>query len=246
MLFVIVAGFIQAVQIFDQAYVIASNGAILGSPAGATATLVIFLYQQAFRLNNLGYGSAAAVVLLFIVFAGHRTDPQVAPGAFMKAPGWQITAKVLKYSVLAIGAMIALGPILFALYTSFELPADYPRIVPFTRLTLSNYRYVFDNAPVLRWYVNTAFVTLGVVVGAVVVNTMAGYALARIRYPGRALSFSIVLAILMVPLQAILIPLYLLVAQLGWLNSYQALIIPFIANPFLIFLMRQSFHERTD
>ena len=68
--FVVVAGFIQAVQVFDQAYVIASNGAILGSPAGATATLVIFLYQQAFRVNNLGYGSAAAVVLLVIVSSG--------------------------------------------------------------------------------------------------------------------------------------------------------------------------------
>jgi multiple sugar transport system permease protein len=77
--FVIVAGFIQAVQIFDQAYVIASNGAILGSPAGATATLVIFLYQQAFRLNNLGYGSAAAVVLLVIVFAGTVLTRKLLP-----------------------------------------------------------------------------------------------------------------------------------------------------------------------
>jgi len=78
-LFVIVAGFIQAVQIFDQAYVIASNGAILGSPAGATATLVIFLYQQAFRLNNLGYGSAAAVVLLVIVLAGTVLTRRLLP-----------------------------------------------------------------------------------------------------------------------------------------------------------------------
>jgi multiple sugar transport system permease protein len=148
---------------------------------------------------------------------------------------------VLKYTILGAGAVLALGPILFALYTSFERPADYPRLVSFTRLTLYNYRYVFDNAPVLRWYANTAFVTVGVVIGAVVVNTCAGYALARIRYPGRGVSFMVVLIILMVPLQAILIPLYLLVAQLGWLNSYQALIIPFIANPFLIFLMRQSF-----
>ena len=83
-------------------------------------------------------------------------------------------------------------------------------------------------------------------IGAVVVNTMAGYALARLRFPGRALTFLVVLAILMVPLQAILIPFYLLVAQLGWLNSYQALIIPFIANPLLIFLMRQSFQTLPD
>jgi multiple sugar transport system permease protein len=77
--FVVVAGFIQAVQVFDQAYVIASNGAILGSPAGATATLVIFIYQQAFRVNNLGYGSAAAVVLLVIVFLGTVLTRKLLP-----------------------------------------------------------------------------------------------------------------------------------------------------------------------
>ena len=77
--FVVVAGFIQAVQIFDQAYVIASSGAILGSPAGATATLVIFIYQQAFRVNNLGYGSAAAVVLLAMVFVGTVLTRKLLP-----------------------------------------------------------------------------------------------------------------------------------------------------------------------
>jgi multiple sugar transport system permease protein len=78
-IFVVVAGLIQAVQIFDQAYVIASSGTILGSPAGATATLVIFIYEQAFRLNNLGYGSAAAVVLLAIVFLGTLITRRLMP-----------------------------------------------------------------------------------------------------------------------------------------------------------------------
>jgi multiple sugar transport system permease protein len=157
-----------------------------------------------------------------------------------------LMGSTLKYGILVAGAVIALGPVLFALYTSFELPSDYPRLVSLTHLTLYNYRYVFDNAPVLRWYGNTVFVTAGVVIGAVVVNTCAGYALARIRFPGRGVAFITVLVILMVPLQAILIPLYLFVAQLGWLNSYQSLIIPFIANPFLIFLMRQSFQGVPD
>lgn len=68
--FVLLAGFIQAVQVFDQAYVIA-GGTTLGSPAGATSTIVIFIYQQAFRLNAVGYGAAATVVLLTaIIVAG--------------------------------------------------------------------------------------------------------------------------------------------------------------------------------
>jgi multiple sugar transport system permease protein len=68
--FVIVAGVIQAIQVFDQAYVIA-GGTVLGSPAGATSTIVIFIYQQAFRLSQIGYASAATVVLLIaVIIAG--------------------------------------------------------------------------------------------------------------------------------------------------------------------------------
>ena len=159
----------------------------------------------------------------------------------MKSRRVRYLGVALKYSFLAFVAILAIGPLLYALYTSFDPPAAYPHFVSPFHLTLWNYQYVLDNAPILRWYANTLFVTGGVVIGAVIVNTMGGYVLARIRFPGRTLAFIVVLAILMVPLQAILIPLYLLVAQLGWLNSYQSLIIPFIANPFLIFLMRQSF-----
>jgi multiple sugar transport system permease protein len=78
LVFVLVAGLIQAIQIFDQAYVI-SNGTILGSPAGATMTLVIYIYQQAFRLNALGIGSAAAVLLLVIVVLGTLVMRRIAP-----------------------------------------------------------------------------------------------------------------------------------------------------------------------
>jgi multiple sugar transport system permease protein len=70
---------------------------------------------------------------------------------------------------------------------------------------------------------------------------MAGYALARLHFVGRKAIFLLVLAIMMVPLQAYLIPLYLTVAELDWLNTYKALIIPFVAYTFFIFLMRQSF-----
>ncbi len=66
--FVVLTGFIQAVQVFDQAYVI-SGGTTLGSPAGATSTIVIFIYQQAFRLNAVGLGSAATVILLVAIVA---------------------------------------------------------------------------------------------------------------------------------------------------------------------------------
>lgn len=147
----------------------------------------------------------------------------------------------VKYAFLVLFGTIMVAPLLFALYTSFQDPADYLTLVSLDRLTLDNYRFVTENAPIARWYFNTFFVTACTILGAVTVNTMAGYALARINFPGRRIIFLTVLAILMVPFQAYLIPLYLIVVRLGWLNSYQALIIPFIFNPFLVFFMRQSY-----
>lgn len=76
--FVLVAGAIQAIQVFDQAYVI-SGGTVLGSPAGATSTIVIFIYQQAFRLNAIGYGSAATVVLLLAVIGAGLISRRLTP-----------------------------------------------------------------------------------------------------------------------------------------------------------------------
>jgi multiple sugar transport system permease protein len=153
--------------------------------------------------------------------------------------GWG--ASVLKYLLLVAFGSVMIAPLAFALYTSLQAPSDYLTLVGPDRLTLANYEYVINHAPIARWYFNTAFVTACMVVGAVGVNTLAGYALARIPFAGQRPVFLLVLAIMMVPLQAYLIPLYMMVAQLGWLNSYQALIVPFVVNPFLIFLMRQSF-----
>jgi multiple sugar transport system permease protein len=77
-IFVVLTGIIQAIQVFDQAYVI-SGGTILGSPAGATSTIVIFIYQQAFRLSNIGYASAATVVLLAAVIVIGVVSRRLAP-----------------------------------------------------------------------------------------------------------------------------------------------------------------------
>jgi multiple sugar transport system permease protein len=148
---------------------------------------------------------------------------------------------ITKYVFLVFFGIIMISPLVFALYTSFEDPADFMSLVPPNRLTLSNYIFVVTHAPIARWYFNTAFVTFTTVLGAVTVNSMAGYALSRIKFPGRRIFFLAVLAILMIPFQAYLIPLYIIVVRLGWLNSYQGLIIPFIFNPFLVFFMRQSY-----
>jgi multiple sugar transport system permease protein len=150
-------------------------------------------------------------------------------------------ASTARYTFLIAFGLVMLVPLLFVLYVSLLPASSYPGVVGPGGWTFDNYVYVFEHAPVGRWYLNTAIVTLCVVAGAVIVNTLAGWALARFRFRGKGLVFLAIVAILMIPLQAYLIPLYLQVVDLGWLNTFQALIIPFLANPLLIFLMRQSF-----
>jgi multiple sugar transport system permease protein len=151
------------------------------------------------------------------------------------------TLRTVQYVFLIAFALVMAAPLIFVLYASFLPPSDYFQIVPPTQLTLQNYEFVFQHAPIGQWYLNTVIVTGCVVLGAVIVNSLAGWALARFQFRGKRVVFTVIIIILLVPLQAYLIPLYLQIVDLGWLNSYQALIIPFIVNPLLIFLMRQSF-----
>jgi multiple sugar transport system permease protein len=147
----------------------------------------------------------------------------------------------VQYTILSIFGLIMATPLIFVIYASLLAPSDYFHIVTPDQLTLQNYSYVFGHAPVGRWYLNTAFVTASVVLGAVIVNTLGSWALARFRFTGKQVVFLSVILILLVPIQAYLIPLYLQVVNLNWLNTYWSLIVPFLVNPLLIFLMRQYF-----
>ncbi|MET0714741.1 MAG: carbohydrate ABC transporter permease [Mycetocola sp.] len=151
------------------------------------------------------------------------------------------SVQIARYVFLIGFALIMAAPLFFVLYVSFLSPTDYLSIVGPWQLTFENYAYVMQNAPIGQWYLNTALITAFVVLGAIVVNTLAGWALARYDFKGRQFVFLAIVAILMVPVQAYLIPLYLQIVDLGWLNTYQALVIPFLVNPLLIFLMRQTF-----
>lgn len=151
------------------------------------------------------------------------------------------TVRSVQYTLLTLIAVVMVAPLLFGFYVSLLPPSEYLSLVGPGDLTLDNYAYVFEHAPVLTWYRNTIVVTALVVAGSVLVNTLAGYALARFRFAGRRAMMLGIVAILLVPLQAYLIPLYLQISSYGWLNSLIALVVPFVVNPLLIFLMRQTF-----
>jgi len=156
-------------------------------------------------------------------------------------PGTRAPLVALRYVVVSLAAGVLLFPLLYALYASFELPKDYGKLVGLGALTAWNYGQVVTLVPLLRWYLNTIVVTAIIMAGNFLVNTPAGFALARLNFKGKRAVFVLVLSIMMVPLQAYLIPLYLFVAQLGWLNTYASLTVPFIVYCFFIFLMRQYF-----
>jgi len=107
--------------------------------------------------------------------------------------------------------------------------------------TLDNFRYVFTELPFPRYMFNSFFVSATVTLIALFFHSMAAYALARLRFPGRELIFRLIFATLLVSLPVILVPLFVLVRAMGMLNTYAGLIIPAIFHAFGIFLLRQFY-----
>jgi multiple sugar transport system permease protein len=106
--------------------------------------------------------------------------------------------------------------------------------------TLRNYVNVFKDVNMERGYLNSIIIASVVTVSVLITATAAGYLFSKLKFPGRDLLFFIVLGSIMVPPQIVLIPLYALMTQFGWVNTYQGLMFPFLMHPFGIFLMRQS------
>lgn len=151
----------------------------------------------------------------------------------------------LLYIVLIFYTVITLIPFVWALSASFkslsEISAGGLSLIPET-FTLANYRQIFTQEPLFgRWLLNSAIVAICVTLLNLIFNSMAGYALARIRFPGNQFWFFLILAVLMVPGQITLLPKFLILKSFGWLNSYPGLIVPAAVNATFIFMMRQFF-----
>ncbi|OKH21936.1 carbohydrate ABC transporter permease [Chroogloeocystis siderophila] len=149
------------------------------------------------------------------------------------------------YVILILYAILTFVPFAWALSASFkplsEIVSGADGLIP-QQFTLENYQQIFIQEPLFgRWLFNSIFVAVCVTLGNLIFNSMAGYALARIRFPGNQIFFFLILAVLMVPGQVTLIPTFLILKSLGWLNSYQGLIVPSIVNATFIFMMRQFF-----
>ncbi len=149
------------------------------------------------------------------------------------------------YVILVVYAIITVIPFLWALSSSFktlgEIVSGSINFIP-KDFTLDNYKQIFTREPLFgRWLFNSLFIaTFGTILN-LLFNSMAGYALARLSFPGKKSIFLMILAVLMIPFQVTLIPNFLILKELGWLNSYQGMIIPGAVNATFIFMMRQFF-----
>lgn len=151
----------------------------------------------------------------------------------------------LLYAVLVIYAIITMIPFLWALSSSFktleEIVSGTITFIP-EHFTLDNYKQIFLKQELFpRWLFNSLFIAISITLLNLILNSMAGYALARVHFVGRKALFIIILAVLMIPAQVTLIPNYLILKSLGWLNTYQGMIVPGAINATFIFMMRQFF-----
>jgi multiple sugar transport system permease protein len=157
---------------------------------------------------------------------------------------------VVRHALLWLGLVVMLTPFVWMISTSLKPPNEifstHLTLLPNKWFAVENYGSAFTKVPLLRYLLNGLIVTAGIFALQLVVSLPAAYALAKLRFRGRDVLFAMVLVGLMIPAQAPAIPRYVMLYQVGLLDSYAALIIPFVFSAFGIFLMRQFFRTVPD
>jgi multiple sugar transport system permease protein len=148
----------------------------------------------------------------------------------------------ITYILLTVIAIAALMPLYWMFTTSLKNQASYlrqpPEMFP-AEPTLANFEQLFANPNMGRWIFNSFFVSLSVMALNIFLASLAGYAFAKLDFPGRRWLFWTYMAVMMVPFQVTMFPLFKLMVDFGWVNTYWALLVPAAAWPYNVFLMRQ-------
>ena len=160
-----------------------------------------------------------------------------------------LPARIASYSVLGLVCAATLLPLAYMVSLSLQTEAEtlsgdpvlWPAVLQF-----ANFAELFQRAPFEHFVLNSLVVAGGITVAHLVFDPLVGYVFAKFRFPFRNTLFLLLLATLMVPFFVRMIPLYVMMANAGWLNSYQALITPFLMDAFGIFLMRQFIQPVPD
>jgi len=141
-------------------------------------------------------------------------------------------------------ALLFVLPLVQMVLTSFMSEAQITRFPPEflpDGIHLDGYRTLLDESRIVRWFLNTVLVSAVAVTAHLVLCSLAGYGFARLRFPGRGLAFLAIIATVMIPIQVLMIPTYLLFARIGIVDTLAAAFVPWLASAFGIFLMRQFF-----
>ena len=148
----------------------------------------------------------------------------------------------LAHGVLALGAIFMILPMLWMLSTSFKPPAEIPIWPPHLlprAPTSANYTGIFVVAPFGRFFLNSVALSLGATLSVVFTSLAAGAVFAKYAFPGRSLLFMLIIATAIVPFESYIIPLYIQLIPIGWINTYQGIVLPYLIMSFGIFLVRQ-------
>ncbi|PTE21246.1 carbohydrate ABC transporter permease [Cereibacter changlensis] len=155
--------------------------------------------------------------------------------------------RIVIWTILFIGGLLMVTPLLFMFSTSFKTAAQVYdlRLIP-AAPTLDNYIRVLSDGRFLRWFLNSSFIAITVTLSNVFFDSLVGYTLAKFRFRGRYLIFIAILSTLMIPTEMLVIPWYLMSANLGWLDSYWGIMFPGMMTAFGTFLMKQFFETIPD
>jgi multiple sugar transport system permease protein len=153
-------------------------------------------------------------------------------------------ARFLLYAILVLGLLLLVGPFVWMLLGAFKSQAEFLRLPPTwlpANPTFDNFERLLSRLDFPRFFLNSAIVAAAITAGNLVFAPMLGWALAKLEFRGKRVILVLVLATLMLPASATLIPLFILMSMLGLVNTYPGLVLPFLAGPLGVFLTRQFF-----
>ncbi|MCQ2419785.1 MAG: carbohydrate ABC transporter permease [Clostridia bacterium] len=156
----------------------------------------------------------------------------------LNRPSWGI------FVILCIGAVFMLFPFVWMILSAFKTNADIysypPRWIP-SIWTGENFKHVFEMIPFLKYYINSIYTSVVQTALQIIISVLAAYSLVYLSYPGKDLMFGLMRSSMFVPMVVTMIPMYLTVASLGWLDSYAGIILPQISTAFTTFLLISYF-----
>ena len=153
-----------------------------------------------------------------------------------------MTGKMIRYMFLLAGLLVFGYPFVWMIVGSFKPELEIPNLKLWSSLmTFNSYRQVFTKIPIARAFLNSVLVSFTVTSCVVVLGSMVGYALAKLRFAGKGILYILILFTMMIPFQITLIPQYVLMVKLGWTDTYLSLIVPSMMSGLSIILFRQFF-----